>query len=163
MSASGTKRTLPPCRTMSAFGGKADIKLTRPRLGPVREARRSTALIAAARQQIFWKRARQRGTLIGGSLAQSGHRTVAQQCPLLGVKRTSRIQSVMSAFDPYQTSESLLSPSAQGPFVACSVSPVILGRTNLQLLMQRAFLPSQMDLRPTMTLQPPRAGDFPLG
>jgi hypothetical protein len=24
-------------------------------------------LIAAARQQIFWKRARQRGTLIGGS------------------------------------------------------------------------------------------------
>jgi hypothetical protein len=25
MSAFGTKRTLPPCRTMSAFGGKADI------------------------------------------------------------------------------------------------------------------------------------------
>jgi class 3 adenylate cyclase len=28
MSAFGTKRTLPPCRTMSAFGGKADMKRT---------------------------------------------------------------------------------------------------------------------------------------
>jgi hypothetical protein len=67
MSAFGTKRTFHSHSAMSAIGGKADIKLTRPRLGLVREARRSTALIAAARQQIFWKRARQRGTLIGGS------------------------------------------------------------------------------------------------
>jgi len=45
---------------MSAFGGIADIAaklITRD------EARR----IAAARQQNFWKRARQRGTLTGGS------------------------------------------------------------------------------------------------
>jgi hypothetical protein len=36
-------------------------------------------------------------------LAQSGHRNSLRQCPLLGVKRTSRIQSVMSAFDPKRT------------------------------------------------------------
>jgi Metallo-beta-lactamase superfamily len=36
-------------------------------------------------------------------------------------------------------------------------------RADLQLLMRRAFLPSQMDLRSTMSLQRPRVGDFPLG
>jgi hypothetical protein len=33
-------------------------------------------------------------------LALSGHSTVARRCPLLGVKRTSQFQGVMSAFDP---------------------------------------------------------------
>jgi hypothetical protein len=33
-------------------------------------------------------------------LAQSGHSSVARQCPLLGVKRTWQSQSLMSAFDP---------------------------------------------------------------
>jgi hypothetical protein len=33
-----------------------------------------------------------------------GHPTVAQQSPLLGVKRTSRFQGTMSAFDPKRTS-----------------------------------------------------------
>jgi hypothetical protein len=47
---------------------EADIKLTRPRAGAREgEAHRSHGMIAAARQQIFWKRARQRGTLTGGS------------------------------------------------------------------------------------------------
>ena len=52
---------------MSAFGGKADIKLARPRLAPVKEKRTGARPDAVARQQIFWKRARQRGTLTGGS------------------------------------------------------------------------------------------------
>ena len=38
-------------------------------------------------------------------LALSGHTDCAQQCPLLGVKRTSRFQSLMSAFDPKRTSD----------------------------------------------------------
>jgi hypothetical protein len=33
-------------------------------------------------------------------MAQSGHPTVARQCPLLGVKRTSAAANPMSAFDP---------------------------------------------------------------
>jgi hypothetical protein len=33
-------------------------------------------------------------------LAQSGYRNRAAECPLLGVKRTSRFQSAMSAYDP---------------------------------------------------------------
>jgi hypothetical protein len=33
----------------------------------VKEKRTEHGLIAVARQQIFWKRARQRGTLTGGS------------------------------------------------------------------------------------------------
>jgi hypothetical protein len=37
-------------------------------------------------------------------LAQSGHRSDALQCPLLGVKRTSAGTHPMSAFDPKQTS-----------------------------------------------------------
>jgi hypothetical protein len=37
-------------------------------------------------------------------MAQSGHSSVAVQCPLLGVKRTSKFKSVTSAFDPKQTS-----------------------------------------------------------
>ena len=36
-------------------------------------------------------------------LAQSGHHGRANQCPLSGVKRTSRLQTVMSAFDPKRT------------------------------------------------------------
>jgi hypothetical protein len=36
-------------------------------------------------------------------LALSGHSRRVQQCPLLGVKRTSQFQSVMSAFDPKRT------------------------------------------------------------
>jgi hypothetical protein len=36
-------------------------------------------------------------------LAQSGHQTVARRCPLLGVKRTSRLIGAMSAFDPKRT------------------------------------------------------------
>ena len=39
MSAFGTKRTSRPAQPMSAFGGKADIKLTRKRLEPVKEKR----------------------------------------------------------------------------------------------------------------------------
>jgi len=49
------------------FGGEADIKLTRPRLGAGKEKRTERGLIAAALQQIFWKRGRQRGALTGGS------------------------------------------------------------------------------------------------
>jgi hypothetical protein len=37
-------------------------------------------------------------------LAQSGHVDVVNQCPLLGVKRTSRLESIMSTFDPKRTS-----------------------------------------------------------
>jgi hypothetical protein len=36
-------------------------------------------------------------------LAQSGHPNRAQQCPLLGVKRTSAATNPMSAFDPKRT------------------------------------------------------------
>jgi hypothetical protein len=36
-------------------------------------------------------------------LAQSGHSIRAEQCPLLGVKRTSEIEAAMSAYDPKQT------------------------------------------------------------
>jgi hypothetical protein len=36
-------------------------------------------------------------------LAQSGHADGVQQCPLLGVKRTWRFQSVMSPNDPNRT------------------------------------------------------------
>src|SRR5690348_10003901 len=36
-------------------------------------------------------------------LAQNGHPTIAPQCPLLGVKRTSRSDRAMSAFDPKRT------------------------------------------------------------
>jgi hypothetical protein len=32
-------------------------------------------------------------------LAQSGHYRSAKRCPLLGVKRTSRLQDAMSAFE----------------------------------------------------------------
>jgi hypothetical protein len=48
---------------------KPTFKLTRPRLkaSPRRRSAPEHGLIAEARQQIFWKRARQRGTLIGGS------------------------------------------------------------------------------------------------
>jgi hypothetical protein len=37
-------------------------------------------------------------------VAQSGHRTHADECPLLGVKRTLRFQGAMSAFDAKWTS-----------------------------------------------------------
>src|SRR6516164_9947921 len=37
-------------------------------------------------------------------LAQSGHSTTESQCPLLGVKRTSRGYALMSAYDPKRTS-----------------------------------------------------------
>jgi hypothetical protein len=40
-------------------------------------------------------------------LAQSRHCRPAERCPLLGVKRTWRFQSVMSAFDPKRTSRNL--------------------------------------------------------
>jgi hypothetical protein len=40
--------------------------------------------------------------------AYSGHRGGAEECPLLGVKRTSDFQCVMSAFDPKRTSALLL-------------------------------------------------------
>jgi len=36
-------------------------------------------------------------------MAQSGHPSRAQPCPLLGVKRTSQIKAAMSAFDPKRT------------------------------------------------------------
>jgi hypothetical protein len=36
-------------------------------------------------------------------MAQSGHPSRARQCPLSGVKRTSRFRDVMSAFDPKAT------------------------------------------------------------
>jgi hypothetical protein len=35
--------------------------------------------------------------------AQSGHPDLLNQCPLLGVKRTSRFDRVMSASDPKRT------------------------------------------------------------
>jgi hypothetical protein len=46
-----------------------------------------------------------RDTVNGNSplLAQSGRRAGAEQCPLSGVKRTSRLIDAMSAFDPKQT------------------------------------------------------------
>jgi hypothetical protein len=37
-------------------------------------------------------------------LALSGHSIRADECPLSAVKRTSRIESIMSAFDPKRTS-----------------------------------------------------------
>jgi hypothetical protein len=40
-----------------------------------------------------------------GSLAQSRHALVHRTCPLLGVKRTSRLSGVMSTFDPELTVE----------------------------------------------------------
>jgi hypothetical protein len=36
-------------------------------------------------------------------MAQSGHAWRFNECPLLGVKQTSRFQGVMSAFDPKRT------------------------------------------------------------
>ena len=36
-------------------------------------------------------------------LAQSGHQMTTSECPLSGVKRTSKFKSVTSAFDPKQT------------------------------------------------------------
>jgi hypothetical protein len=36
-------------------------------------------------------------------MAQSGHPSRGQQCPLLRVKRTSHLIDAMSAFDPKQT------------------------------------------------------------
>ena len=36
-------------------------------------------------------------------VAHSGHRCGTQQCPLSGVKRTSKFESVTSAFDPKRT------------------------------------------------------------
>src|SRR5262249_34859854 len=39
----------------------------------------------------------------GPGLALSGHRTHADECPLLGVKRTSGEGASMSAFDPKRT------------------------------------------------------------
>ena len=36
-------------------------------------------------------------------MAQSGHPSRTQQCPLLGVKRTSRGMAPMSGFDPKRT------------------------------------------------------------
>jgi hypothetical protein len=38
--------------------------------------------------------------------AQSGHPSRATECPLSGVKQTSQIPGVMSAFDPKRTSRS---------------------------------------------------------
>ena len=37
-------------------------------------------------------------------MAQSGHPDRVGECPLLGVKRTSQVEAVMSVFDPEQTS-----------------------------------------------------------
>jgi hypothetical protein len=45
-------------------------------------------------------------------LAQSGHRSRATECPLSGVKRTSRGHDPMSAFDPKRTSAGLFSCDA---------------------------------------------------
>jgi hypothetical protein len=41
------------------------------------------------------------GTMRGAP--QSGHPKLTDQCPLSGVKRTSRFQRLMSAFDPNRT------------------------------------------------------------
>src|SRR6516225_8736271 len=95
------------------------------------------------------------------ALALSGHASRAPQCLLSGESgHRSNIRKCPN--DPHQTAESLLSRSAQGSFETCYAVILDLG-ANLQLLTQRAFLPSQMDSRSTMTLQRPRAGDFPLG
>jgi hypothetical protein len=37
-------------------------------------------------------------------LAQSGHSDFGSECPLSGLKRTSKFESVTSAFDPKRTS-----------------------------------------------------------
>ena len=50
-----------------------------------------------------WTAYRRRQSADARFLAQSGHPAVARQCPLSGVKRTSRFQSVMSASDPRRT------------------------------------------------------------
>jgi hypothetical protein len=36
-------------------------------------------------------------------MAQSGHLDCAEECPLSGVKQTSKFKSVTSAFDPKRT------------------------------------------------------------
>jgi hypothetical protein len=38
-------------------------------------------------------------------MALSGHRDSVEECPLSGVKRTSKFESVTSAFDPKRTSD----------------------------------------------------------
>jgi hypothetical protein len=48
---------------------------------------------------------------MGLLLALSGH----SRCPLLGGKRTSPFQSVMSAFDPKRTFNVIVSPQANAP------------------------------------------------
>jgi hypothetical protein len=40
-------------------------------------------------------------------MALSGHPSCAHQCPLLGVKRTPQIPTVMSANDPFRNSPTL--------------------------------------------------------
>ena len=42
-------------------------------------------------------------------MAQSGHASVARQCPLLGVKRTPKLKSVTSAFDVVDGAHSAVS------------------------------------------------------
>src|SRR5262249_55307721 len=54
-------------------------------------------------------------------LAQSGHSVTEFQCPLLGVKRTSRGHAPMSAFDPKRTS-SASGDSSLGPFRASTAA-----------------------------------------
>ena len=55
-------------------------------------------------------------------LAQSGHSRALHQCPLSGVKRTSKFESVTSAFDPMRTSITAICGNAQ----LCAVDVVAL-------------------------------------
>src|SRR6516164_10636443 len=101
MSAFGTKRTFVCAAVMSAFGGKADIcqrlvlSLLRHALG--RHQSKRVRVQGGICHFRFWHKA--------------DILTRFNQCPLLGVKRTSVAPSTMSAFDPKRTF--LLSKSLQ--------------------------------------------------
>jgi hypothetical protein len=61
-------------------------------------------------------------------LAQSRHPDRVGECPLLGVKRTSKFKSVTSAFDPKRTQE-LLVPVAHSYLNAADGKQQNLSRT----------------------------------
>src|SRR6516165_276526 len=60
---------------------------------------------------------------LGLLLAQSGHSSSRQQCPLLGVKRTWPEQSSMSAYDPKRTFGIEFCCDAQDALVVFSYGP----------------------------------------
>jgi hypothetical protein len=62
-------------------------------------------------------------------LALSGHRRAANQCPLSGVKQTSRFDCAMSAFDPKRTSVIL---PLIAPFLSLEPLGLVRNRDNRQ-------------------------------